>query len=64
MSDCERCFNDEPICPWCDGTISDAFEFPDEVEEYKCDHCGKLFSIQRDYSVTYDTFRVEGKDSQ
>ena len=49
---------EDVICPYC-GKKS---PFDDENQTSEdCDHCGKEFWVERDYTVYYITSKIENK---
>lgn len=62
----ETQYTDEPICPHCGKSVSDAWEINfgatgDEETELECGHCEKPFTVSRRITVKYCTSKL--KDS-
>ncbi len=49
----------EVTCPHCLYEYSDSWEFPEWVEEEICPECKKMFTVERNISITYTTNRIE-----
>lgn len=45
------------VCPWCGYEDRDSWEVDDSDEDMECGRCEKHFSMERDVSVTYSTYR-------
>lgn len=53
---------DEITCPWCGHEQGDSWEAADSDDKCECGECGKIYSYERNYEVTYSSSRVEEKD--
>lgn len=54
-------YTDEVVCPWCGYTYSDSWDFfrKNELrsEGHACEECGKHFDIEREFSISYITYK-------
>jgi sarcosine oxidase delta subunit len=50
-------FVSDVTCPYCGYVYRDSWEFPDEDDCVECNGCGETFSMIREVSVTYSTFK-------
>jgi len=48
----------EITCPWCGHEARDSGDEDDNDDERECEECSKIFSYQRDVTVTYSSERV------
>lgn len=58
--DIDLLYNQEPVCPHCGEICGDAWEIDfnqSECAVVECGKCGKEYSICRDISVTYSTYK-------
>ena len=51
-------YGEEAICPHCEATQSDSWEYNDH-EEYTCDNCQKSFIVWRETICKYITQTAE-----
>lgn len=45
------------ICPYCESSISDPWEYDDEEDEIECPECGRTFEVEITTVRTYRTRR-------
>lgn len=58
-NDIEYCYNNEPICPYCDEELGDAWELEKDEGEIDCGSCGRVFRYTRDIEIRYSTEPVK-----
>lgn len=52
-------FMDNLVCPYCGYEDEDAGDYLEtDHGEWSCDECGKVFSFQADYSITWCTSKI------
>ena len=69
MEEHEHTFTKEVVCPWCGYEHGDSWErgSPNDLESYgddDCGRCGKKFAWHRDFSVWYNTEKVEANKTK
>lgn len=45
------------ICPYCESSISDPWEYDEDVDEIECPECGRAFEVEITTVCTYRTRR-------
>lgn len=50
-------YTDEIVCPWCGYEERDSWDYPNSDDDIKCPECGKVFSMERQTEVLYNTER-------
>lgn len=54
----EQQFDEERlICPYCESSISDPWEYDEDVDEIECPACGRAFEVEITTVYTYRTRR-------
>lgn len=51
--------NDEVVCPHCNHSHNDSWEFDDDDDEATCESCGKDFHLQIETQRKYTTSKEE-----
>lgn len=51
----ERLYESEVVCPYCSHVHSDSWEYGDDNNAFKCEECGRKFSMVRNIEVTYSS---------
>lgn len=44
------------ICPWCGHEHGDGWEWAKERTVTRCDECDRMFTVDPEYTVIYNTF--------
>ncbi|MEE8666891.1 MAG: hypothetical protein SOI13_01355 [Bifidobacterium mongoliense] len=60
MSDIDTEYTDEITCPYCGHVFASSFEYGPERSldaefPVNCEHCDRLFVVNREFEVTYST---------
>ena len=49
----------EIVCPYCLKEMSDSWEIEPDNTELDCGWCGKRFSMSRNVTVDYSTYKIK-----
>jgi len=58
MNDIKHEYTDEIVCPYCGYIITDSWDFDKDSGRLDCYECGKEFTYERDYDITYITEKI------
>ena len=56
----DHSFTEEVVCPYCGNVFGDSFEY-DDTDSDTCPECGKEFTLERETTYTYTTWRKKEK---
>jgi hypothetical protein len=55
--------DDGPVCPWCGAlnraSDSDGALYSESIDEWECDHCGKMFELSVGISFSWSGHRPD-----
>ena len=60
-------YTSEIVCPYCGYMHRDSWDmWPNDREENDiyCHHCDRDFTVSRDVSITYTSYKMKGGDDE